>query len=118
MKRSRLKQVGKIGKRNKQANVEIKEMFVELGTRCCEICPILIELGELKNPCFHDNFLSFAHRHKRLDYRSRPEMLSSFNQVALACQNGHDTIEYNKELTQKVFNILRGKDELNVQENN
>jgi len=112
MKQTPLKQIGKIGRRNIKANFLMKKICIEKGIRTCEVCSVLRELGELVNPCFVDSFLSYAHRSKRVAYRSNPEMLSSYNQFVLACQNGHDTIEYNGELTKKVFQILRGKDEL------
>lgn len=110
MKQTPLKQIGKIGKVNKKANAQMKEICVDQGIYSCEVCPVLRSLGRLKNECFVYTFLSFAHRHKRIEYRSNLDMLSSINQFALACQSGHDTIEHDKELTVQVFMILRGED--------
>ena len=105
-----MKRIGKIGKRNIQAYKRLKALFLNEEILYCEVCPVLDDLKRRKKPCLINDFLSFAHRHKRLDYRKCPEMLSDLNQVALACQNGHSTIEPDKELTQQVFQILRGDD--------
>jgi len=78
----------------------------------CEVCPALDQIHARHQPCFDFQFISFAHRHKRVSYRRYPKLLYSYNQVVLACQNGHDAIEYDKELTGQVFHILRGDDVL------
>ena len=39
-------------------------------------------------------------------------MLWNINQVIVACQNCHKTIESNKELTELLFTKLRGEDAL------
>ena len=116
MKRTRLKQVGKQGKINISANRKLYQYFDERGINCCEVCVVLDRLGARKKRCLEFKFLSFAHRHKRIEYKKHPEMLSSYNQVVLACQNGHDTIEYNRELTEDIFDQLRGDDQLPLSE--
>lgn len=91
--------MGKITEANKKANAKLKKMFYEKGITTCEI---------RFAGCMNDNFLSFAHRHKRLWYRGQLELLSDFNQVVLACASCHQEIEGNKELTERVFARLRG----------
>jgi hypothetical protein len=54
-------------------------------------------------------YLTPAHRHKRLWYKKRPELLWDFNQVIMACVNCHQKIESNQELTEEAFNKLRPK---------
>lgn len=90
--------LGKIGKANLKANKILKEKFEELGIRYCEL--------RLKN-CTPTNFLSFAHRHKRIYYKGDAERLSDMDEVILACINCHTKIEGNKELTETLFNKLR-----------
>lgn len=54
--------------------------------------------------------LSFAHRHKRVWYRSCPELLSDFNQVLLLCIPCHEEIEYSTEKTESIFMLKRGEE--------
>lgn len=97
MKKTRLKHIGKIGKRNINAVRKLKQMFMDKGITQCELCG-------------SDNYLSFAHKHKRIWYREFPELLSDFNQVLLLCVPCHERMEYDKELTNKIFAGLRGED--------
>lgn len=99
MKRSPLKKLGKIGKINKASNEKLKELFIENDITSCEICGLTYGL-------------TFAHRHKRVWYRSRPELLSDANQVLLLCLECHQKIEYNKKLTEETFIRLRGEEVL------
>lgn len=99
MKRSPLNKIGKIGKRNLEANKKLKELFA--GTEYCE--------ARLEN-CLVSMFLQFAHRHKRSFYRTKPELLSDYNQVIVMCQNCHNATEYNRELNDEVFLRLRGEE--------
>lgn len=101
MKKTPIKKIGKIGKRNLEANKKLKKMFEDLDVRWCEV--------SLEN-CLFSFYLQFAHRHKRIDYRQYPEYLYHHNQVVLACQSCHSKIENNRELTEKVFQRLRGDD--------
>jgi hypothetical protein len=77
----------------------LKQEFEERGMTRCEF--------RLKG-CLIDNFLGFAHRHKREWYYNQPELLGDFKQVAVACQNCHDLIEIDKALTEQLFLKLRG----------
>lgn len=89
-------------RRNDEINKKLKKMFEEKGILSCEI--------KRKN-CNKTYGLTWAHRHKRNWYLGRQELLSDFNQVALACLNCHIEIEQNKELTKEIFERLRGRDE-------
>lgn len=53
--------------------------------------------------CTVSNFLSFAHKYKRND----PRCTHDFNGTILACISCHSRIEYNRELTEEVFQRLR-----------
>lgn len=79
---------------NQKTNKQLKQLFLDKGITNCERCG-------------NDNFLSFAHKHKRRWYYDKPELLADFNQVLLLCIPCHQQIEYNKELTKKWFNELR-----------
>ena len=98
MKKTYLKRIGKIGKRNISANKKIKELFTEKRIYECEI--------GLEN-CLKNIFLQRVHRHKRSFYYSRPELLYDIKEVALGCQSCHDKIEHNPKLTEEVFKRLR-----------
>ena len=92
-----MKRIGKIGKINTEANKKLKEIFTEKKIYNCELC--------------HSPFFcSFHHRHKRLFYRSCPELLSDFNQVVLLCAKCHDEAERDKEHTKDIFMKLRGEE--------
>lgn len=84
---------------------EIKKEFEEKGIVTCEIM--------FPDICMYDNFLSFAHRHKRIwyDMRENKGKLGKFNQVILACTPCHDRIEQDKEITRQLFNGLRGRED-------
>lgn len=99
MKKTRLKAIGKIGKRNIAANQELKAMFAREFVDSCEV-----RLAD----CMGDFGLSFAHRHKRIWYRKKPNLLSDWHQVVLACAHCHQFMEADKELTKYVFDDLRG----------
>ena len=91
--------VGKIGKANAAANRKLKKMFMDKGITTCEFCGA-------------DNYLGFAHRHKRVWYRQNLDLLSDFRQVLLLCQKDHDMIEYSQERTEHLFVSLRGPEGL------
>ena len=95
-----MKIIGKIGRININANRKLKELYNDLGITYCEI----------GLPGCDNFFLQFAHRHKRIYYRSRPELLSEHNQTVLACCHCHSVIEKDKKLTEEVFMRLRGKE--------
>jgi hypothetical protein len=96
-----MRQVGKIGKLNQAANRKLKALFEEKEIYWCEIgLP----------GCTGIHGLSFAHRHKRIHYRSCPEKLHDWKQVVLSCIHCHNRIEQDAELTEEVFMRLRGKE--------
>jgi hypothetical protein len=65
---------------------------------------------ELRLSGCNNLFTTFAHRHKRREYRGT-NLLWTFNQTILACQNCHTKIEYNRNLSDEMFNKLRGEDD-------
>jgi hypothetical protein len=82
---------------------KLKRIYVEKDITVCEL--------KFEN-CWRDNGLSWAHRHKRIFYKSRPELLEDFNQTILACIECHQKIERSRELTKEMFIKLRGEEEL------
>ena len=93
------KQIGKIGKRNLEANALLKWIYIDRGIIRCEV--------GLKG-CMIDNGLTFAHKHKRVEYLKEPKRLSEFSETVLACINCHDKMEVDRGLTKKIFEHLRG----------
>lgn len=86
---------------NKLANKKIQEQCIQQDIYSCE----------LRLPdCWGNWECHPAHRHKRNWYLLTPELLFDFNQWVLACNNCHTKIEFNKELTEKVFIKLRGEE--------
>ena len=79
---------------NREANKLMKKWCIEHETTRCELCG-------------NDNFLSFAHRQKRVDYHSIEE-LSNPKEFLLLCVPCHQKIEYSREKTKEVFAKLRG----------
>lgn len=98
MKSGYLKRVGKIGRRNLEANKRLKELYEEKDIRQCEL---------RFHGCMVNNYLTFAHKKKRVEYLSNPDGLSDFNETILACVHCHDKIEVSRKLTQSMFEILR-----------
>jgi len=93
--------IGKVGKNAINANKEIKRICDEKGIHSCEI--------KLDSNCWGSSELHPAHKHKRIWYRSCPELLSDYNQWVLACPYCHEQIEPNKKLTLETFKRLRPK---------
>jgi hypothetical protein len=95
-------------KRNAHNNKALKKIYLEKGiTRC-----------ELRFDCCADGeMLSFAHRHKRRWYLGREYLLRSFHHTILACIPCHQEIEKDKELTERQFLRLRGKENSHCKEN-
>lgn len=93
-------QKGKRTKINIEANKILKKIYQENGITSCEL--------RLEG-CWGSNWLSFAHRKKRIEYYKCPEKLSDFNETILACVPCHMKIEGNKELTEYYFKKLRCK---------
>jgi hypothetical protein len=92
-----VRKLGKVGKRNLEANRKLKMLFADKGITRCELCQSSF-------------ILSWHHRHKRMWYRSCPEMLSDFSQAILVCARHHDMLEKDKNYSQEVFESLRGKE--------
>jgi len=90
-----IKRVGKQTRINIEANRVLKDLFTDKEITRCELC---------QSPFI----LSWHHRHKRMFYRSCPELLSDFNQVILVCAKDHDELERDKEYSKEVFMRLRG----------
>ncbi len=101
MKRSYLNRIGRQGKLNLRANRRIAEMWQEKKIFWCEI--------ELEG-CLQTWTLQNCHRHKRLWYKHNQKLLYDYKQVIKGCQNCHNKIENNKELTELTFQELRGKE--------
>ena len=78
---------------NKEANRKMKVWCMDNEIIRCELCGC-------------DNFLSFAHRQKRINYHTVEE-LSNPNEFLLLCVPCHQKIEYDKKETKRVFHILR-----------
>lgn len=95
-----------LGKKKSSWESERQQLKKEYQTKGITSC-------ELRLPgCWRDNALSFAHRHKRAWYLSHPELLGKFNQTLLACIPCHTQIEFNKKLTEELFEIKRGLEKL------
>jgi len=92
-----INKVGKIGRINTNANKILKELFEYNEIYRCELCQSIF-------------FLHPHHRHKRLWYRGKPELLSTYNQAVLLCAKCHDEAERNKEYSKKIFLRLRGEE--------
>lgn len=80
MKRTPLKRIGKIGKRNIASNQINYGRFAEMGITSCELCGGTFGLAA-------------AHKNPREWYRSCPELLYDMEQVLLLCQECHNRID-------------------------
>lgn len=92
----------------------VKPEFEKRGINYCEVCKWLHDRGKITDEEVRANqiFLGFAHRHKRVWYKSRPELLFSFNQILMACQKHHfDFLEWDRESAENWFLRLRGEDD-------
>lgn len=94
--------MGKITDINREANRKLVRIYVDKDIRSCEL---------RFDGCTNNAFLGFAHRHKRIFYRDWPEGLADFNQTILACTNCHGQIEFDSELSEEMFNKLRGEED-------
>lgn len=98
--------MSKITEINKKAVKTLKRLYDRKDIRYCE-------LGDriCNEHCTRTYMLSFAHRHKRLWYKTYGlEKLSDFNQTILCCISCHNILETDKYLTENTFNLLRGKE--------
>ena len=78
---------------------KVKKEFKEKGITRCEMCNT-------------DQWLSFAHRHKRDWYKGKdPKLINDFNQILLLCvPKCHAALEKDSKLTEQTFNKLRGEE--------
>jgi len=104
MKKTPLKKIGKIGRRNIDANKLLKLIFNDYGINRCEL--------NFKG-CTPGIFLGFCHREKREYYRKFPELLHNFKHVILGCQNCHSILDDRSKTTKKesdsIFNEKRNE---------
>lgn len=99
-----INKIGKQGRINLKANKKLSKLWFDEEIDYCEL--------DIPHECNAWMGLTNAHRHKRDWYKGKPEeLLWSYNQVARICLNGHNLIEYNKELTEEVFFKLRGDEQ-------
>lgn len=99
---------------NREANQELDKIYKEKGLY--EICE-----PRISNNCLHRQIVSYgktlrmtyAHRHKRIWYKvaDRMKLLSKYNQTIRACISCHQIIEHDEELTEEIFNKLRGPED-------
>lgn len=82
-------------------NPKLKRLYLEKGITNCEL---------MLPGCWINDGLTFAHRHKRIWYKSQPDKLTDFNQTVLSCIGCHMKIEYDRELTKEMFIKLRGEE--------
>lgn len=99
LRRTPLKRIGKIGKRNQEANKINYGRFAEMGIDRCELCGGTFGLAA-------------AHKHPREWYRSCPELLSDESHVLYLCVECHEKLD-NRDKTSKlesdeIFERLRG----------
>ena len=95
MKCTSLKRIGQKGRENLKYKALVKE--IDLPQRC--------ELN--LSGCLGSLHLTIAHRHKRSHYKTASE-LADLKQIIIACVHCHETIENNKDLTEDIFQKLRG----------
>lgn len=94
-----IRRVGKVGRANQESRKMIADYAEEHELDHCEL--------QLSG-CTGNWPLAPAHRHKRAWYKGDKALLADPNQWVAACQNCHDKIEHNAELTEEVFIKLRG----------
>lgn len=97
----------------------LKPMFEGKGIIYCEVTKWEFERGNItEKEAKKRNFnLSFHHRHKRDWYKqftreTEEKLLGSFDQVLLVGQYYHQLIEYDADLTEYYFRVLRGQESL------
>jgi len=108
MKRTPIKQIGKIGRANAKANRKIEKSASARGLYFCEVCEVLHEMGLLNWQCLQAK--TNAHRHGRVWYRSQLDKLGDIEQWVFACIKAHDFIDDNTVIREEVFLRLRGKE--------
>lgn len=101
MKQTAINKIGKIGRANIKARKMIAIKCESIDLNFCEI-----QLGG----CLGGIYLAPAHRHKRAWYQGDADLLAEFKQWVCACQICHNQIEFDNELTEEVFDRLRGEE--------
>lgn len=101
-----IRKVGRVGHVNKKARAQIAMIAQEENMTECEI--------RLEG-CTRNWPLAPAHRHKRAWYKGDAAKLSDRKQWVCACQSCHDEIEFDPDLTEKIFMKLRGSEEEDTQ---
>ncbi len=95
--KTKYKRISKASIWNKE-RAKLKKVYFKKGITTCEF----------RSPkCWKNNALSFAHRHKRFFYTLHPELLGEFNETLLVCVPCHQILEYDEELTELTFKVLR-----------
>ena len=84
---------------------ELKQLYFEKGIVQCELR--LPPMSGHPEKCWRTNGLTFAHKEKRLHYKTRPEDLWTFKETVLACISCHAKVEQDRLLTLRVFKKLR-----------
>ncbi|MEA2113518.1 MAG: hypothetical protein U9P63_02575 [Patescibacteria group bacterium] len=92
-----MKRISKI----KEWEIARKKLKIEYENRGITTCELRFK------GCWRNNALGFHHRHKRLWYYSKPELLGDFDQTILCCNNCHQKIENDRELNRETFKRLR-----------
>jgi hypothetical protein len=103
-KKTYINKVGRIGRRNIEANKKIAEMWENMGINSCE--------AMIDENCTRNYGLTNCHRHTRIYYYSQPELLYDYTQVIRACLACHIFMEGKKQLTETIFEVLRGKEKV------
>ena len=96
-----MRKIGKIGRRNIEANKKIWLMYFTFDIQSCEVKGAKC-MGTWNNQT--------AHRHTRQWYRApdRQELLYAYKQCLRICPQCHADIEGKKEVTEQLFMKLRG----------
>lgn len=81
------------------ARAKLKIIYQSHRMTTCEF------VGEDGKRCGSDNYLTFAHRNKRNDLE--PGDLGSVQETLLLCTDHHQLIEYDKDETARLFELLR-----------
>ena len=93
-----MKRIGKVGRRNQEANKINYGRFKKMGIDRCELCGGTFGLA-------------VAHKERREFYRACPELLYDLKQTALLCVNCHDKLDDRSQTTKaesdKTFDTLR-----------
>lgn len=107
------RKIGKIGRWKLAAKQKINRMLFDHEINTCEIGRNrkTTELHPDFKNCKGQIFATPAHRHKQIWYNTRDhELYSYYKQVLWLCAHCHQIIEQDRELTEKVFMILRGEE--------